>query len=67
MKKIYVSPITEVVILKLTGSVLGGDGTPVIASPVADPDDSFAKEQGSFFDDIWEDEEEPNPYDLWGE
>ena len=71
MKKIYLRPFTEVVNLKLSGSVLGGNGTPVIASPVADPDDSFGKENNGFFDmddnfgDIWDDDEEPK--DPWKE
>ena len=44
MKMIYVKPSAEVVNVKLSGSVMGGEGTPVINSPVADPSDSFAKE-----------------------
>lgn len=70
MKKIYETPYTEAVNLKLTGSVLEGNTTPVITSPVADPRDSFGKENNFGFDDdafgdIWGSEDE-NPNDLWG-
>ena len=72
MKKIYETPYTEAVNLKLTGSVLEGNGTPVIASPVGDPEhDSFGKENNFGFDDdafgdIWGSEDE-DPNDLWGD
>lgn len=71
MKKIYVTPITEAVNLKLIGSVLEGNGTPVINSPVGDPNDSFGKENNFDFDDdafgdIWGSEENDTK-DLWGD
>lgn len=71
MKKIYETPYTEAVNLKLTGSVLEGNTTPVITSPVADPGDSFGKENNFGFDDdafgdIWGSEDK-DPNDLWGE
>ena len=71
MKKIYETPYTEAVNLKLTGSVLEGNTTPVITSPVADPEDSFGKENNFGFDDdafgdIWGSEDE-DPNDLWGD
>ena len=72
MKKIYETPYTEAVNLKLTGSVLEGNTTPVITSPVADPRDSFGKENNFLFEDegdfgdIWGSEDE-DPNDLWGD
>ena len=71
MKKIYETPYTEAVNLKLTGSVLEGNTTPVITSPVGDPGDSFGKENNLLFEDdafgdIWGTEEE-DPNDLWGD
>lgn len=74
MKKIYETPYTEAVNLKLTGSVLEGNGTPVIASPVGDPEhDSFGKENSDIvfddnFGDLWDNPDAgSNAYDLWGE
>lgn len=72
MKKIYETPYTEAVNLKLTGSVLEGNTTPVITSPVADPGDSFGKENNITFEDdfgdIWgDDSSKKDSYDLWGE
>ena len=71
MKKIYETPYTEAVNLKLTGSVLEGNTTPVITSPVGDPGDSFGKENNFDFDDdafgdIWGSEDD-NTKDLWGD
>lgn len=71
MKKIYETPYTEAVNLKLTGSVLEGNTTPVITSPVADPGDSFGKENNLLFEDdafgdIWGSEDD-NTKDLWGD
>ena len=71
MKKIYETPYTEAVNLKLTGSVLEGNTTPVITSPVADPGDSFGKEnnlgfEDDSFGDIWGSEDD-NTKDLWGD
>lgn len=70
MKKIYVRPTTDVVNVRLTGSVL--DTIDVGGwSERARPEDSFGKENNFGFDDdafgdIWGSEDE-DPNDLWGE
>lgn len=72
MKKIYLSPVTETVNVKLFNSVLGPGDLPIGKSPYAE--DPLAKEQDGFFEtdssfgDIWDDgDNSSNPYDLWGE
>jgi hypothetical protein len=72
MKKIYLSPVTETVNVKLYGSILE-DGIGVIDNSYEVSDDGEAKENNLFFDDdafgdIWgEGDNSSNPYDLWGE
>ena len=71
MKKIYLSPVTETVNVKLYGSILQDIG--VIDNSHDVSDDGEAKENNLFFDDdafgdIWGDtDNSSNPYDLWGE
>ena len=71
MKKIYLSPVTETVNVKLYGSVLGGmdvnQNSPV--TPVVDAkENNLLFEDEGDFGDIWgEGDSNPNPYDLWGE
>lgn len=70
MKKIYLSPVTETVNVKLYGSILDGIGVVDNSHDVSD--DGEAKENNILFEDdfgnIWSDSEgEPSPYDLWGE
>lgn len=69
MKKIYVRPTTDVVNVRLTGSVL--DTIDVGGwSERARPENSFGKENNLDFweDDLWSDgENNTNPYDLWGD
>ena len=72
MKKIYLSPVTETVNVKLFNSVLGPGDLPIGNSPYAE--DPLAKENNLLFEDegdfgdIWGDgDNSSNPYDLWGE
>ena len=71
MKKIYLSPVTETVNVKLYGSVLGGtdvnQNSPV--TPVVDAkENNLLFEDEGDFGDIWGDgDSSSNPYDLWGE
>ena len=67
MKKNYICPNTEIVRLKIQGSIL--DEVPVIVvSRGAKPEDSFGKEQGDFFDlddnfdNAWG---HNDPHELW--
>lgn len=71
MKKIYLSPVTETVNVKLYGSVLGGmdvnQNSPV--TPVVDAkENNLLFEDEGDFGDIWgEGDSNSNPYDMWGE
>lgn len=72
MKKNYIKPISEVVQVRIQGSIL--DEVPVVlASRGSKPDDSFGKENDFIFDDnasgdIWSDSNAgSNAFDLWGE
>ena len=68
MKKIYKTPNTETVNVRLFSSVLGDPGAAEWSNGA---DELGAKEQGDFFDfeeddsfgDIWGTDEDPN--DLW--
>ena len=69
MKKIYLSPVTETVNVKLYGSVLGGmdvnQNSPV--TPVVDAkENNLLFEDEGDFGDIWASENE-DPNDLWGD
>ena len=72
MKKIYLSPVTETVNVKLFGSVMD-DGIDIINNSTEVSDDGLAKENNLLFEDdafgdIWgEGDNSSNPYDLWGE
>ena len=72
MKKIYLSPVTETVNVKLFGSVMD-DGIDIINNSTDVSDDGLAKENNLLFEDdafgdIWgEGGNSSNPYDLWGE
>ena len=72
MKKIYLSPVTETVNVKLYGSVMD-DGIDIINNSTDVSDDGLAKENNLLFEDdafgdIWgEGGNSSNPYDLWGE
>ena len=72
MKKIYVRPTSDVVYLKLAGSVMDNIDTPVGGySLVGKPEDSFGKEnnfdfEDDAFGDIWGSEDD-NTKDLWGD
>ena len=72
MKKIYLSPVTETVNVKLYGSILE-DGIGVIDNSYEVSDDGEAKENNLFFEDdgfgdLWDDgDNNSNPYDMWGE
>ena len=69
MKKIYLSPVTETVNVKLFGSVMD-DGIDIINNSTDVSDDGLAKENNLDFwkDDLWSDgENNTNPYDLWGD
>jgi hypothetical protein len=69
MKKIYKTPIIEVVNVKLYNTILDDPTIPVYGSKFAE--ESLGKEQGDFFDleeddsfgDIWGTDEDSN--DLW--
>ncbi len=73
MKKIYLSPVTETVNVKLYGSVMD-DGIDIINNSTDVGDDGLAKENNLLFEDegdfgdIWgEGDNNSDPYDLWGE
>lgn len=73
MKKIYLSPVTETVNVKLYGSILD-DPIPVIKNSTDGTDTGLAKENNLLFEDegdfgdIWDDgDSNSNPYDMWGE
>ena len=70
MKKIYKTPITEQVQVKLFSSVL--QDLPIVADSKTVSDDPLGKENNLIFDDdddafgdIWGTDEDPN--DLWGD
>ena len=72
MKKNYIKPISEVVQVRIQGSIL--DDVPVVlGSRGGKPEDSFGKENDIIFDDnasgdIWSDpNSDDNAFDLWGE
>ena len=71
MKKIYLSPVTETVNVKLYGSILGGmdvnQNSPVTPVVDAKQNNLLFEDEGDF-GDLWDDgDSNPNPYDLWGE
>ena len=72
MKKIYLSPVTETVNVKLFGSVMD-DGIDIINNSTEVSDEGLGKENNLLFEDdafgdIWgEGDNSSNPYDLWGE
>ena len=70
MKKLYITPVSDIVRLKIKDSILD-DQPVIIASRGANPGDSFGKENNLLFEDdafgdIWGSEDE-NTKDLWGE
>ena len=71
MKKIYLSPVTETVNVKLYGSILQDIG--VIDNSHEVSDDGEAKENNLLFEDdnfgdLWADGgDNANNYDLWNE
>ena len=73
MKKIYLSPVTETVNVKLYGSVMD-DGIDIINNSTDVSDEGLGKENNLLFEDegdfgdIWgEGDNSSNPYDMWGE
>ena len=72
MKKIYLSPVTETVNVKLYGSVMD-EGIDIINNSTDVSDEGLGKENNLLFEDdafgdIWgEGDNSSNPYDLWGE
>lgn len=72
MKKIYLSPVTETVNVKLFGSVMD-EGIDIINNSTDVSDEGLGKENNLLFEDdafgdIWgEGDNSSNPYDLWGE
>lgn len=72
MKKIYLSPVTETVNVKLFGSVMD-EGIDIINNSTDVSDEGLGKENNLLFEDdafgdIWgEGDSNSNPYDLWGE
>ena len=72
MKKIYLSPVTETVNVKLFGSVMD-EGIDIINNSTDVSDDGLGKENNLLFEDdafgdIWGDtDNSSNPYDMWGE
>lgn len=72
MKKIYLSPVTETVNVKLFGSVMD-EGIDIINNSTDVSDEGLGKENNLLFEDdafgnIWGDgDSSSNPYDLWGE
>ena len=72
MKKIYLSPVTETVNVKLFGSVMD-EGIDIINNSTEVSDDGLAKENNLLFEDdafgdIWgEGDNSSDPYDMWGE
>ncbi|MBR5391851.1 MAG: hypothetical protein IK148_03210 [Prevotella sp.] len=72
MKKIYLSPVTETVNVKLFGSVMD-EGIDIINNSTDVSDEGLGKENNLLFEDdafgdIWGDtDNSSNPYDLWGE
>lgn len=73
MKRQYIKPYTEIVLVRLNGSVLN---SPVIHDQSETGVGMDAKEQGDFFDngepfgDLWDTGDggdSGNSYDLWGE
>lgn len=72
MKKQYKKPITESVKVNLYNSILE-DGIGIINNSREGSDTGLAKENNLLFEDdafgdIWSDNEnEPNPNDLWGD
>jgi hypothetical protein len=72
MKKIYLSPVTEKVNVKLFGSILDDIG--IVNDSKLTSDEALGKENNLDFEfdenfgDIWGDtDNNSNPYDLWGE
>lgn len=71
MKKLYITPVSEIVRLKIKDSILE-DNLPVnLGSRGANPGDSFGKENNFDFDDdafgdIWGSEDD-NTKNLWGD
>jgi hypothetical protein len=69
MRKYYINPTTEVVVLHVNGSILDSDFE--FASNVGD--EAVAKENNLFdlddsFGDTWSDQDGgSNAFDLWGE
>ena len=68
MKKKYISPVAEIVRLRIEGSILNDEQPIIIGSRGAKPEESFGKENNLFFDDdafgdMWGDDEEPK--NLW--
>ena len=72
MKKIYLSPVTETVNVKLFGSVMD-EGIDIINNSTDVSDEGLGKENNLLFEDdafgnIWGDgDNSSNPYDMWGE
>lgn len=72
MKRQYLKPYTEIVNVRLKGSVLEDPGLhdkSIIAGPGMDAkENNLLFEDEGDFGDLWDDgDSNPNPYDLWGE
>ena len=74
MKKIYLSPVTETVNVKLYGSILDDPSIVIVKNSTDGTDGGLAKENNLLFEDegdfgdIWGDgNNSSNPYDMWGE
>lgn len=71
MKRKYLKPYTEIVLVRLNGSVLNSPGihdqSEIGGGMDAKEQDGFFETDGSF-GDIWDDGgDSSNPYDLWDE
>ena len=74
MKKIYLSPVTETVNVKLYGSILDDPSIVIVNNSTDGTDTGLGKQNNLLFEDegdfgdIWSDgDSSSNPYDLWGE
>lgn len=63
MKKQYIEPVTDIVKVRLVGSLLDGIGVNE-GSIEGDPGDSFGKENGEFEEESLINPTQPN---LWGD
>ena len=61
-KKEYIAPLTETTLMAVEQHLMKTS-----YEEWTDPGNSDAKENSFMWDDFEDNEEEPNPYDLWGE